>query len=501
MTKRIPDSEIQRGKTRNPSGNRLPDSKAEEDANRRRKGRSAKSYMDSGPAPTKKAAVKKTVKKAAKKTVKKKAVKKKAVKKVVKKKAVKKAAPAKKKAVKKTAPAKKSVKKPVSVKRPATVQKISDPASSSVKSAPRRRVKIIRGQTPFIDTANLPHKYDQTCVRLIARDPHWIYTYWEISADAVDEMRRKIGDRLDQSVYTLRVYDISLIEFNGTNAHHYFDFDGLHMGHRYIDLWNDNMGLCCEIGVREPDGTFHALARSNATSTPRKTLSPRHDLIWKEVRDDEESPAYLNLQLLDRRRRGRLVPRNNWIISATRYTLSPEEIELYYSSDRSLIRKHPSGWLEQIRREKQIPEDVEISLEDSAFGPMLVYKFRHLMVGASENRLSEETLYQYLEQIGEESQPGGASEQMAAPYFPSRQEKKDFFFEVETELIVRGRTEPDADVFLHGEKVDLDEQGRFEMRMPLHHGHHPFAFRAQSMRKGLKKDIDFEVLKSEQRES
>ncbi|RKY27454.1 MAG: hypothetical protein DRP61_04205 [Candidatus Omnitrophota bacterium] len=58
--------------------------------------------------------------------------------------------------------------------------------------------------------------------------------------------------------------------------------------------------------------------------------------------------------------------------------------------------------------------------------------------------------------------------------------KKGFFFEVYTELIIYGRTHPQANLTLKGEKVNLQEDGTFSLRFHLPLGKFEFPFRAVS---------------------
>lgn len=64
----------------------------------------------------------------------------------------------------------------------------------------------------------------------------------------------------------------------------------------------------------------------------------------------------------------------------------------------------------------------------------------------------------------------GASENHSAGWAKREEKKRKFFFEVETELIVYGRTEPDAKVTLNGEPLALRSDGTFSLRYYLPDG-------------------------------
>jgi hypothetical protein len=90
--------------------------------------------------------------------------------------------------------------------------------------------------------------------------------------------------------------------------------------------------------------------------------------------------------------------------------------------------------------------------------------FKRHLGGASEE----------LAQGASESLFSGASEQIA------KGQGRKFFFEIGTELIVYGRTEPDAQVTLGGKKVGLRSDGTFGMRFALPEGKIPLDFVAKS---------------------
>ena len=78
----------------------------------------------------------------------------------------------------------------------------------------------------------------------------------------------------------------------------------------------------------------------------------------------------------------------------------------------------------------------------------------------------------------------GASEKNVQHLFPGASERVDrgrnFFFEIGTELIVYGRTEPDAEVLLGNNQVRLRPDGTFTMRFALPDTQIPLNFVARS---------------------
>jgi hypothetical protein len=58
--------------------------------------------------------------------------------------------------------------------------------------------------------------------------------------------------------------------------------------------------------------------------------------------------------------------------------------------------------------------------------------------------------------------------------------KRKFFFEIWAELVVHGRTEPDATVLLNSQGIKLNPDGTFTLRYALPDGEIPFKLMAKS---------------------
>ena len=94
-----------------------------------------------------------------------------------------------------------------------------------------------------------------------------------------------MGPEIDGARAILRMYDISLIHFDGTNAHQVFDIDiGLEARGWYIPIWTADKSYCADVGFLARTGRFHPISRSNVIHTPRATPSSRTDEQWMRVR-------------------------------------------------------------------------------------------------------------------------------------------------------------------------------------------------------------------------
>ncbi|HPM43512.1 MAG TPA: DUF4912 domain-containing protein [Candidatus Omnitrophota bacterium] len=133
-----------------------------------------------------------------------------------------------------------------------------------------------------------PPGYGDHRIVALVRDPWWIFSYWEIRRDKEEELIRKIessDDKIDKSV--LRIYDITDVNFNGSNANSYFDIElkGL-ATNWYINVNSPERSWVIDIGIVSKKGKFYTLARSNVVRTPRFGMSDQLDTEWMASEDE-----------------------------------------------------------------------------------------------------------------------------------------------------------------------------------------------------------------------
>jgi hypothetical protein len=123
--------------------------------------------------------------------------------------------------------------------------------------------------------------YGDTCIYALVRDPEWLYVYWEIANDTRAQFGIEYGRHSKH--LALRWHDITdLAEFNGFNAHKYFDVDVTDD----ISAWYQRMPeakrvWCVDFGIKEPDGSFTLVCRSHhAPTPPMEMASDELPLDW-----------------------------------------------------------------------------------------------------------------------------------------------------------------------------------------------------------------------------
>lgn len=117
----------------------------------------------------------------------------------------------------------------------------------------------------------LPMGYGENRIVIMARDPNCAFAYWEITPETLEAAKAKAGE---ESNLTLRVYNITGIDFDGKNAISSFD-TGVYerIGSWYIELGTPDRSFCVDLGLLTPQGSFITVARSNVITMPKDRVS------------------------------------------------------------------------------------------------------------------------------------------------------------------------------------------------------------------------------------
>lgn len=137
---------------------------------------------------------------------------------------------------------------------------------------------------PVEKKEELPAFYGENKIALMARDPYYAFTYWEVTSQRYEDTKRLLGPDVR---LVLRVYDVTDIHFDGKNARSYFDIEVYDMtGSWYININRPNRSFCIDLGALAPDGRFLTLVRSNAVTMPRDTVSDVVDEEWMLLEEE-----------------------------------------------------------------------------------------------------------------------------------------------------------------------------------------------------------------------
>src|SRR5688572_1790551 len=144
----------------------------------------------------------------------------------------------------------------------------------SAKYLPRHAPKRLFETERFV----FPESYGVNRVRLLVKDPEWIFAHWDVDPTVMTSLRSDLGERaLALSRLTLRLSDTveggsTVILLPKAARNFYIRADGAARSYQ------------AELGLTLPSGEFHALASSNTVRTPRVGRSP--DVARARVRFD-----------------------------------------------------------------------------------------------------------------------------------------------------------------------------------------------------------------------
>jgi hypothetical protein len=124
-----------------------------------------------------------------------------------------------------------------------------------------------------------PRNYEINRVRVVVRDPEWLFAYWDVNPRAFDAIRSELGERvMALSRLTLKIVDpessaseVILLPYGARSW--------------YLRIDATRRSVLAELGITLPNGQFRTLARSNAARLPR--VGPSAEGATESVRYDE----------------------------------------------------------------------------------------------------------------------------------------------------------------------------------------------------------------------
>jgi hypothetical protein len=136
-----------------------------------------------------------------------------------------------------------------------------------------------------------PTKYNENYLVLLVRDPYCMFSYWEFSDEQMDIVAKQFARQWGKITLVLRVYNLTGLNFDGENAHSYFDVNVHSLANNfYIKEISPNNSYCVELGVITSDGRFVALLRSNIVQTPRDSFADGSGIVMADLLDRLQLP-------------------------------------------------------------------------------------------------------------------------------------------------------------------------------------------------------------------
>ena len=141
------------------------------------------------------------------------------------------------------------------------------------------------GDFPIDAGPALPDGYGDNRIVIMARDPFWLFAYWEITHERAEQIRGAHGkDIWDRSVLVLRVFDLGDSSPLPILSAPSFDIQVDTFARQwYVQIPYPGHFYVIDLGLRTPDGSFISLFRSNMIRQPAGTVSNRFDSQWMSV--------------------------------------------------------------------------------------------------------------------------------------------------------------------------------------------------------------------------
>ncbi len=297
------------------------------------------------------------------------------------------------------------------------------PAAGPDGVAPVRKAAKPQASPPM---DYLPTIYQDDRVVLLARDPQWLYCYWEFSVTTMNAIRDSLARNGGNMV--LRVHDVTGVSFDGLNSRRFEDLELPEQaaGNWYFQSLGGDIEHMVEVGIRARDGRFVAFARSNPVRTPRAVEGP---VVAIEPLKTTEEAAQAATQPPVKRVGKKGEPQ----VAAGRGVVAA-------------VPAHPS----------------------SPAGPIGA----HGAHGAAPTSPGGP--------VGLPTSPGAGFGHVPGSVVPREIKEREFWLVVDAELIVYGATVPGSKVTLQGQPIALRPDGTFSARFSLPDGRQEIPVEATS---------------------
>jgi hypothetical protein len=130
---------------------------------------------------------------------------------------------------------------------------------------------------PYIDRGKpIPDTYGRDVLRLMARDPEWVFVYWELTPERLNELHAQYAD------VSARTWQLKLTDMESDHVTYIPVFLGAH--NWYVNV-QPKRTYQVELGFTR-EGTFIPVTASNPCRTPSNAISERGDEEWIVMRRD-----------------------------------------------------------------------------------------------------------------------------------------------------------------------------------------------------------------------
>jgi hypothetical protein len=269
----------------------------------------------------------------------------------------------------------------------------------------------------------LPESYGTKKLFLVARDPHILFAYWDLSQVQSPEAARAAHDgKVFLEVYVPGEGRVQQI--------HIWDC------HKnwYLQVNRPDATFVAQLGYYRPDGSFEVLARSSEVRTPRDTLSPNTDARFVTI------PFHVSFREL--------------------YDMIAAQAHPGEELAETLARLQRSDF--ELPFQARVPRDLTAKESEELLDYLGDEEIRRRMVGSFEITEILKKRFETMLSSGQWASSAGAwVTSLSSPFGASFGRERGFHMHVNAELIIYGGTEPDAKVRIDGQDITLSKDGTF----------------------------------------
>ena len=323
-----------------------------------------------------------------------------------------------------------------------------DAPSPSPVSGPGEKFSL--GATPPAQSfsgGELPESYGTKKLFLTARDPHWLYANWDLTAAQQKELN---GASTDGHLI-LRIFAGKIEGHPAYEIHVHPE-----SRHWFAHVERAGNSYSAELGYYSALGKWTRVAGSSGTITPPDAASSESDAEFATI--PFEFPFAKLMQIIEEAVRDN-VPLAVAIEELRRH--GHPDLPRFSSSGFSSVAPAPSSATPG-------PARVWTPEQEKALARVInIDQTRRIWMGSLEiTELIRRRLAHEISSLGVST--FGVSS-LSSP-FGGAVESKGFWFNVNAELIIYGATEPDAKVTLGGHEIKLRPDGSFSYRFALPDG-------------------------------
>ncbi len=326
--------------------------------------------------------------------------------------------------------------------------------------------------------ADLPNGYGESRVVLMPRDPEWAYTYWDISNDRKQELRRQGGQQL-----ALRIYDVTDVNLEIQSPHSIQEYPCDELAREwYVPIPVSDRDYAIDIGYRCADGRWLVLARSAEVRVPPVYPSDwiEDQFITLDWEEDLRGQTFAELvppakKIAPTATAAVATYSNGNAIYEQIFGMAESAEALRVAGSVFGSMQHVAGSIQQVGIHEQavssyvFPSGVGMWAAPAMSGLTMsgvgMSALTMSGVGMSALTMSGAGMSGLTMSGAGMSGVGMSGVGFAAPMRP-----RQFWLVADAELIVYGATEPDATVYIGGQPVKLNADGTFRFQMSFQDG-------------------------------